>query len=272
MSKEIEEYINLYPKDRLDEIRRFFAKIEIVKSNTSAEKEKLKKVIAVLKATSHQTLLGMLGEGYNHIIQEDRPDFAFALITTAFIVANPTAFYQGPLPFLFKSYNDGLTDSKINKIAMAWTSRTDKDKICEQAVEFFSQNHRCEVYMDQILFLIDELISNSSPVNDLKKDKKHIFMAYSADRLLIGNKDSNICLLPPVRQRLHKLSLKDELEVQQGQGGAGLGFPMMINSATNFYFVCDPSGGTLSCALIDMRRGLRDLEITPKNVHFFEVN
>ncbi|MBY0316123.1 MAG: hypothetical protein K2Q26_11420 [Bdellovibrionales bacterium] len=274
MVKGIDEYIHLYPHDRLDEIRRFFAKIDMVKSTAAVQQAanpNFTKTIAALKAIPNRTLFKMIGSGYSHVIQEDRHDFAFALITTAFIIANPNSFYISPLPYLFKSYNDGLTDSKIEKVAIQWKNRGDKDAISNHAINFFSQHHKASLYMEQILFIIDEMISNSAQMHNPDNEKRHIIFAYSDDRLLIANRDSNKCIMQPIRDRLKLVSMMENLQVRQGDGGAGLGIPMMVNASTNFYFITDKSGGTLTCALIDMRRGLRDLEEMSKNLHFFEV-
>lgn len=273
MYKSIEAYAHLFPNDRLDEIRRFFAKIELIKSTSvpTTMDLNMNRTIAALKGIPNRTLFKLIGSGYSHIIQEDRHDFAFALITTAFIISNPMSFYQKPLPYLFKSYNDGLSDCKIERVGIEWTNRNDKDKITDHAINFFSQHNKAALYTDHILFLLDEMISNSSPLLYPDATKKYIFMAYSEDRILIASKDENPCQLQPIRDRLKYVSMMENLQVRQGAGGAGLGIPMMVNSSTNFYFVCDKSGGTLTCALIDMRRGLRDLEEMSKNLHFFEV-
>lgn len=274
MSLDPIRFRQLWPPDRHQQVEPILKAVKFVPADpTFPVAEGSRAVIGIGKALLGRQLWTCVGLGYQHILQEDREDFAFSLISTSLIASRPATFAKAPLPFIFRSYNDGLGEQTVEQKTVLWKRHEDKVHLIDAARKFFIGNPRTKAYRDVVAQLIDEMVSGSLQV---KEDagpgvENSLTLAYSADRLCIICSDKRDALpLKDIRKYFFTLSRGNGLPIG-AEENIWNRLPVIVDLSTNFYFYSQAFSGSSMIALIDMRKGLRDLEQYPKNVHLFDV-
>lgn len=270
----IKDYLKLWPESNHAGITALFSDIAITQDtdNLPSKKFDLEKTIVVAKDIPVRALLRLLGSGYRHIVQENRSDLGYALLTTGMILKKPSLFFANPIQLLFNSAGataEEKAETKTHQIE--WAPTDSKEARFEEIMTFLSARPKLKNYRPIILTLLDEMIANALD-SRLQNPKCRLQVTLSPSRLSFACFDQHPTFpQEAMRARLKQLAAQPKFEVRPGERGAGLGIPMMINQCTNFYLTHQTGVGSLTVAAIDLRLPLRELEVTPRNVHLFSV-
>lgn len=269
----IKSYLNLWPPQTHPTITTVF---DGTKLTHDIDQEPLpefpfNKAILLCDEAKLRTLMRLLGWGYQHIIQKNRDDFSFSLLSSALILKNPQMFYNKPAAFLFKSYTDITKEMNFQTLEIMWTPQHSKQEKLEEVIRFLSSEKKTKAFEVQIYNLLDEMVSNAlDPRFNNPFCKLQVILA--SDRICFACYDNHASFQEIlIRDRLKKLSSKAKFEIKEGSLGAGLGIPLMMSVSSHFYLCHKPQVGALAVSLIDLRHGLKGLEEQPKNVHIFSA-
>ena len=270
----IKDFLKLWPEANHAAISAIFNGVTLTQDtdNLPSKKFDLEKTIVVAKNVPPRTLIRLLGSGYRHVIQEDRPDLGYALLTTGLILKKPAVFFKNPVHLLFNSA--GATpeeQAETKSLNLEWAIADSKEARLEEIMNFLSVRPKLKNYRAMILTLLDEMIANALD-SRLPDPKCKLQITLSPSRLSFACFDQHTKFPEDeMRARLKQLAAMPKFAVREGDRGAGLGIPMMINQCTNFYLTHQTGVGSLTVAAIDLKVPFRDFEITPKNVHLFSV-
>lgn len=266
-----EAFADLWPTERRKEVLKILAGISFHRGGDELSNKNAVSSICVFDNAPVSEVLRHLGMGFSHVLQRERDDFAFSLLSTALIKKKPKAFFANPFPFLFRSFEDGLSEVKPVTASIQWNRPWNKHEVIEQILEHLSKT-RAKLYKDVVAANMDELLTNACPENEESTAPVSVTMAFAADRLCCAVRDNQREFnLKKVRERLWDLSMKKKWTPNQDEtGGAGLGLGLMVSNSTAYYLCHNRGIGTTATFLIDVRKGLRDLETLPKNAHIFE--
>ncbi|MGE3760320.1 MAG: hypothetical protein AB7H97_21320 [Pseudobdellovibrionaceae bacterium] len=267
------DLLYLWPNDRYQQVEPILKDVIFVYADpTSPVAERNKSIIGIGKSLMGPQLWSCIGLGHQHLIQENRDDFAFSLVSTSLIATKSSSFWKSPLPFVFRSYVDGLGEQTVEQMRFVWKLHDEKNRLIDSCLKFLTGNARTRPYRDTVSQLIDEMISGSLPVDPTLNPAGYntLTIAYSTDRLCLICKDERDGLpFKDIKKYFFSVSRGENLPTSGGNIWARL--PVVVNLSTNFYYYSKIGSGSSMVVLIDMRKGLRDLESYPKNVHLFEV-
>ena len=227
-------------------------------------------VVVVANGAKTKTLLRLLGQGYRHVVQQDRPDFAFALLSAAVLVKQPGAFHKNPVGSAIQGA--AAAAAKPIEFAEEWRGGDDAAAKVEAAMAFLASVPKTRAFMDHFRLILDEMSSNA--VKDARTPETSgclLRIAATGEKIAIAMSD-RLESFPEkkIRDRLRELSRMRLLEIRPDEdSGAGIGIPFMIESSTDFYLSHINGGSGVTVCVVDVKKGLKSLQTVSKNVHLF---
>ena len=214
-------------------------------------------------------IMKIVGLGYEHCLQRQRPDFASELLASSLMVTRPESFMKNPLPFFFTGFQAGKTVEEPH-ITSSFIRAFDKGQILRRLDKFLAQNDRLQGVYDLCMQAADELITNAifaAPIDSKGKPtnrelartrdvilpeghKANFFCSVSSHRVVVGVEDTfGSFHKPHLLSHLENSFLRDQSVPRAANaGGAGLGLHFVVENAANVYIYCEKRRRSLVAA------------------------
>jgi hypothetical protein len=225
------------------------------------------KTVVVMHDATLKQAAEVIGLGFEHCVQSNRPDFAQELLAAALMAARFEAFVHNPIPFFFTGFRDPKQAGDVEtNLTLPFKGSTEKTELLEKLTTFLHQQPKLQAVSDLCIQAADEMLSNamySAPVDQngtrLFQDfdrttpvsyppAKHgtLFASFSDYRVVVGVEDPFGSLnKAQFWQHLSSILEPGALAAKRTAGGAGLGIRFMIDNAANFYVYSDKKKRTV---------------------------
>lgn len=283
-------YSKLWPESSLPTLKPILEAVKVARFPSG--KDDLRNVdhprtIAVVKELRLKELMRLVGMGFEHIVQEDREDFAQELLTACFMIAQPDTFFRNPIPFFvngFKTYK--AIDHPDKHLILRFSKPSEKSTLLDWLAVFLDQQPKTNALKDLCIQVADEMVSNvlfNAPTSNKKRLFKDVarttdlelptsrrgklFACFADHKVVIGCVDSYGSLVQKeMVEYLAKMFNETGNEFRPTGGGAGLGMKYIIENSGNFYLLVSPGKFTLmACGF--MLRGFQANTNQNKNLH-----
>ena len=282
----IEHFPETFTKLKDSVLKHLISKIEAVdfdKDEIKEGKSLENKVLIGEHVPTADFLKLFVENGISNVVQTKNDDLAYEVFIAAVILLKPKLFLNNPLTILNSQESP---DSKVHVWQEGFNSSEQKSGILEGIQGFIGKNKAMNRLSDNILIVIDELLTNalfSAPVDEqgqpLFADKERsetveyppnktamVFAVHTENDLFIGAVDpfgsvdrDTIC------KALHTAYSKGQ--VNESTQGAGFGLRMMLDRARSLYFLSEKGKRTLVCCHMRLNVSLKKVEHVPKQLH-----
>jgi len=231
-----------------------------------AVKSAAQTVIVAENATLKQ-IAEVIGLGFEHVVQADRPDFPQELLAASLMAARFEAFVHNPVPFFFTGFRDPAQAKSIDaNLAVYFKGSTEKTEIIEKLSDFLNQQPKLQAVADLCIQAADEMLANamysaptdskglhlfqdfdrSRPVSYQPAKQGMLFASYSDYRVVVGVEDPYGSIdKAKFWQHLTSIMEPGAIAAKRTAGGAGLGIRFMIGNSANFYVYSDRNKRTV---------------------------
>ena len=244
------------------------------------------KVIIVINSATLNDIVGLLSMGFEHIVQNNRVDFAQELLVSGLMACRPESFTKNPIPFFFGGFLEPNFSERSDLHFMTNISKkADKDHTIESLHSFLQEKKKMMRIKDLIIQIADELIANAissefatntnAPnITTLKEDTVFskpvkFFCCHNNSRIIIGCEDQNGTFKKPsflsfLRRIFSSTMVKANSDESRG---AGFGFKYIIENSANIYLYTDENVSSLVACGLSLN-GIKENVADSKNFHF----
>ena len=271
MKSVYEAYPELWKGFEQPELKELLSSVSCVKYPMDATDllsvKTVSKTVVVMHNTNLKQAAEVIGLGFEHCVQADRPDFAQELLAATLMAARFEAFVRNPVPFFFTGFRDPKQAKNIDaNLTLPFKSSTEKDDLLTKFQTFLSQHPKLKAVSDLCTQAADEMLSNAmysapidqqgesifqdfdraTPVSYPPGKYGTLFASFSDYRVVVGVEDPFGSLnKAQFWQHLSSILKPGALTAKRTAGGAGLGIRFMIDNAANFYVYSDKKKRTV---------------------------
>lgn len=226
--------------------------------------------------------------GLRHVVQTNRKDFFFDIITSCLLLKRPKHFQDSPIPFFVNNFEgDPNHHLSVRSEKFKFFSTHEKAGLLSKVESFLTQSSKTENFKRTILLIADEMITNAlfnAPIDirgfhihqgadrakPVSTDRENtLLICHDSKRLIIGVTDGYGSVgEQKVLTLLENNFRYDKSSPREQSGGAGLGCKMMVDHCSGFYMIVQRSKKTLVCCALPIGVSSKQAELLPKNLHF----
>lgn len=266
-----ETYKSLWPEDRHESLAKHLTGLLCVSlaDYDKVDRTRRAQTLVCDKNITLAQAAAIFDMNFDHVLQEDRSDFANELLATALMVKNQAAVFKNPLPFIFAGETGGNTPTQEHVFRKELSKSSERSVVLDELFAFISGSPKMQSLAEICLQSADELMTNafynapiqlngSRPLQNtdrtvevLLEEKRRIrfFAQYTSKRLVIGCEDTYGSFERDIMvENYNRVLLKDKLKPRQRTAGAGIGFRFLVDNAAGTYVFVEKKKRTLICS------------------------